>query len=88
MGDFRVLIEAVGNHGCGREAPSGTEVKRCGSPGCTDCIIIEAVEKLKKCGSVSMALIQHWPVPGAGCGRDANPGPIDNILTGKRDRRF
>lgn len=88
MGDFRILVEGVGNHGCGRETESGQVVKRCGRQDCVECIVIEAVEKLKKCGSVDKAFVFHWPVPGAGNNRDANPGPIDNILTGKRDRKF
>jgi hypothetical protein len=88
MGDFRITIEGVGGHGCGREAKAGETVTRCKQPGCPDCIAVEFVEKLKAGNSISLAVLAHWPVPGAGCGRTANPGPIDDLLTGTRDRSF
>jgi len=89
MGDFRIMIEGVGGHGCGREAKAGEKVKRCGEPNCPDCIAVEAVEKLRKGNSITMAVVAHWPVPGAArCDRVTNPGPIDNLLDGTRDRSF
>lgn len=85
MGDFRITIEAVGNHGCGRESKDGEQVVRCGEPGCIDCKTIAFVHGLT---SVSKATLEHWPVPGAGCTRETNPGPIDNLITGTRRGSF
>lgn len=89
MGDWRLTIEGVGNHGCGREANDGEVVKRCGQEHCTDCAAIAAIEALKKTGSVAVAKLEHWPVPGAaGCGRTESPGPVDDLLTGVRAGKF
>jgi len=91
VGDYRITIEGVGNHGCGRETKDGEVVKRCGQPGCVDCIAVEAVQKLKDAGSVynGKAVLEHWPVPGAaGTTRDEKPGPTDDLLTGTRTRSF
>lgn len=89
MGDFRITVEGVGGHGCGREAKAGEKVKRCGTPSCPDCVAIEMVEKLKQGNNITSAVIAHWPVPGAAnTQRVGNPGPIDNLLDGTRDRSF
>lgn len=87
MGDFRIVIEGTGSHGCGRDFGPSEErpVVRCGSPHCTDCAAIAAAELVKKTGSVVVARVEHWPVPGAaGSTRTANPGPVDNLVTGTR----
>lgn len=107
MGDFRVVVEAVGGHGCGRgssqkqrvesSTPSsyggpygGYDVERCGGESCPDCITIRYVREMESHGAnVSIARIEHWPVPGAaGTNRQANPGPIDDLKSGTRDRKF
>lgn len=89
MGDWRLTVEGVGGHGCGREADDGDIVKRCGHHGCTDCQAIAAVETLKTTNSVKMAKLEHWPVPGAaGTTREDKPGPVDDLLSGKRNGKF
>jgi len=90
MGDYRIVVEAVGGHGCGREANDGEVVKRCGEPHCPDCIAIQFIARLKNTGnSVAVATIEHWPVPGvAGSTRIETPGPVDDLLTGVRRGRF
>lgn len=106
MGDFRITIEAVGGHGCGRGSeqqrvrfdserrPVSTgpelEVVRCRLRGCPDCATIAFVDELKRSGcSVAVAKIEHWPVPGAAkTTRTDNPGPIDDLIDGTRDRPF
>jgi hypothetical protein len=93
MGDFRITIEGVGNHGCARDAKAAagdtlTAVKysRCHRDNCVDCQVERFVEQLKARGtcSVAKATLEHWPVPGAGCTRTENPGPIDDMLDGTR----
>lgn len=89
MGDWRLVVEGIGNHGCGREAKDGETVKRCGTVGCVECTAIEAVQKLKNTGSISVARVEHWPVPGAaGTTRTEKPGPIDDLLAGTRKGAF
>jgi hypothetical protein len=89
MGDFRVTLEGVGNHGCGREAKDGEVVKRCGEPGCVDCLSVEFAQKMKNAGSVYSAKLEHWPVPGAaGTTRTEKPGPVDDLLAGTRKGAF
>ena len=89
MGDFRITIEAVGGHGCGREAKDGQTVVRCRRMDCPDCRTIDFVETLKRGScSVSSAKLEHWPVPGAGCTRTENPGPVDDLLAGTRKGTF
>lgn len=90
MGDYRITIEAVGGHGCGREAKDGEVVARCRRPNCPDCKVDALVQELKATGnSVAKATIEHWPVPGAaGTTRTENPGPVDDLLTGTRSGQF
>lgn len=97
MGDFRITIEAIGGHGCGRgnELPPpagrvdrGYDIQRCGRLGCPDCEATRLIEILRRNGcSVHSAKLEHWPVPGAaGTFREDNPGPIDDLLSSRRDR--
>lgn len=91
MGDFRITIEGVGSHGCGREAKDGEKVKRCGSPSCVDCKAQSLVLELKAAGAwnVHTAKLEHWPVPGAaGTTRTENPGPVDDLVAGTRRGTF
>lgn len=90
MGDYRITIEAVGGHGCGREANDGEVVRRCGLAQCPDCKANQLVADLKATGnSVAKAVVEHWPVPGAaGTTRTEKPGPVDDLLTGIRHGSF
>lgn len=96
MGDFRITVEGVGGHGCDRLAKPtvlgepGAHVNRCRRMDCPDCRAIDFVDTLKRSGcSVSVAKLEHWPVPGAaGTTRTEDPGPVDDLLSGMRDRSF
>lgn len=90
MGDFRITIDAVGNHGCEREKQY--DLAGCGQPGCTDCLTREFVEKLKASGaSVQRAQIEHWPeqaFQGGYSKRESGVGPTDDLLRKSRNRKF
>jgi hypothetical protein len=91
LGDYRITIEAVGGHGCGRDALDGDVVQRCGIlPNCPDCSAVALVEELQRAGNtVTLAKLEHWPVPGAaGTTRSEDPGPVDDLLTGIRHGSF
>lgn len=61
MGDFRIEINAVGGHGCDRDAKDGDAVKPCNGPGCPDCMTRDFVAALKRTCSVNSAVFTHWP---------------------------
>lgn len=87
MGDFRVLVEAVGGHGCERQFGDGETVIGCERPGCPDCTAREFVRRLKRAGNtVKVAQIQHWPADLPGY---TEAGEVrDNLLTGVRSGEF
>jgi hypothetical protein len=62
MGDFRVVLEATGGHGCQREKGDGDMIFGCGRMNCPDCIVQEFIEKMAKAGhTISSATLTHWP---------------------------
>lgn len=69
MGQFRLEVQAVGNHGCERDKGDGEHVVGCEKPGCVDCACRELVRRLKRSGALfsdasgvdSYATITHWP---------------------------
>jgi hypothetical protein len=81
VGMFTLELEAVGGHGCQRELKDQASVESCGWAGCPDCILREAVAKLKASGaSVSKAILRHWP--------GSNTEVSDNLLTKVRRGSF
>ena len=82
MGDFRIEINGVGNHGCQRNVKSGeTKLAACGQSGCVDCNAWQFVDTLKKSGnSITSATLMHWPQSG--------PQIVDDLQTGKRTGSF
>jgi hypothetical protein len=90
MGNFRVEIQAVGNHGCQREVKNGGIVEGCGQPNCVDCITRDYVKKLKDSGAyfsatgdrdtMGYAKLTHWP--------GANGTVHDDLLTRIRSGSF
>ncbi len=82
MGQFRVTVVAVGNHGCGRDGVrSGEGMMPCGQANCTDCITRRYVADLKASGAaLSEATVHHWP--------GTKGEVIDNLLTGIRTGSF
>ena len=90
MGDFRIIVDAVGGHGCQREVKDGGAVKDdCGQPSCPDCAARGFITKLKAQGcSVAAAKLYHWPqIMADGLLRERG-GPIDDLLSGKRSGSF
>lgn len=63
MGDFRITVEAMGSHGCDRDAKIGDPLNRaCGRQTCPDCLTAEFVMKMKHAGLIiSKATFTHWP---------------------------
>lgn len=64
MGDFRVVVEATGGHGCQREkVKDGMQLQNyCGSPACPDCQAREFVRVLKRSNTmIRSATLTHWP---------------------------
>lgn len=90
MGTFRVEVQAVGGHGCKREAKDGETVEGCGLPSCPDCITRNYVQQLKAAGvsfspggnrnADSYATITHWP--------GQRSQVIDDLLTKVRTGSF
>lgn len=90
MGDFRVVIEGAGGHGCQREVKSGGQVVGCGQETCPDCTARELVKKLQLYSHVTKAEFQHWPADHENYkGKpDAMKQVTDNLLTGIRQGDF
>ena len=87
MGDYRVVIEAMGGHGCQREKGDGDTILGCERHGCPDCMTRELVRRLKRAGErVNKAEITHWPadLPGYSLTSEVR----DDLLTGKRTGSF
>jgi hypothetical protein len=87
MGQFRVVIDAVGGHGCMREVKDGENVIGCERVGCPDCQVRELVRRMKRAGTqISVARIEHWPE------QQEVPAPtgkiVDDLLTGRRAGSF
>lgn len=95
MGDFRVVIEAIGGHGCMREVGDGGFVMGCNRPGCPDCIAREAVRRLQRSGAqIHQAKLVHWPAdfvhptPGVTTHYSKENEVTDDLVTGKRSGSF
>ena len=87
MGDFRILVEAVGGHGCQRDKKSGEVVMGCEQHGCPDCIAREFVRRLKRGGSMlKKAELTHWPADLPGYTKESEVR--DDLLTGIRTGSF
>jgi hypothetical protein len=91
MGDFRIVIEAVGGHGCNRTAKEGEGLgPPCVDAGCPDCAARAFVAELKAKGcSVQRATLTHWPIHSDGQGEIARSKPrdiVDDVLAAKRIR--
>lgn len=67
MGNFRIVINAVGGHGDKRSLKDGEKNYGCLSMTCPDCLAREFVETLKRRGStIESATLEHWPEMNAG----------------------
>lgn len=90
MGDFRIIINAVGGHGQDRSKKDGEVVDfNTDGPGSPEAIAKEFVEKLQASGcSVQSAIVEHWPVDNYPESREAGKEIIDDLLTGVRKGSF
>lgn len=94
MGDYRIVIDAIGGHGCSREIKDGFQVYGCRRMSCPDCQAREFVAQLKWSGeNVVAARFEHWPAQqlkqdGTLGDRGSPPGPIEDLLTGIRKGSF
>lgn len=62
MGDFRIVVNAVGGHGCQREVKDGGTVYGCGRMDCPDCLTARFIADLARSGAMLKdASIEHWP---------------------------
>lgn len=61
MGDFRIVIESVGGHGCDRDAGTGDKFYGCQRMGCPDCEAKRFVDEFSRRFSISKATFTHWP---------------------------
>lgn len=82
MGNYRVIINAVGGHGQDRSKGNGETVDfGADNENSPEAIIARAVEELQAHGNtVSEATVHHWP------GQSSEV--VDNLLTGKRTGSF
>ena len=89
MGDFRLIVEAAGSHGCERDKGDGDHVVGCDRPGCVDCIAREYVRRLKRAGAiVSKAALTHWPSDMQNRNYSLENEVRDDLLTGLRSGKF
>ena len=74
MGDFRIVIDMVGNHGHDRENKTGKDINF--GTNTPEAIIKEALEKIKNLNqaSIQSAVVYHWPIDNYG-------GPLKNGRT-------
>jgi hypothetical protein len=91
MGDFRIVINAVGGHGQDRDKQSG-EVVDFGT-GTPEAIAKELVEKMQASGcSVDSAKVIHWPVDNYGGpevnGRNPEKQIVDDLISNVRMGSF
>lgn len=83
MGNFRVVIESVGGHGCDRKAKAGEEIHYYTTDAdfehrqhCPDCMFKAIVNRLKNGWPDTKATLTHWP---------GEPSEVvDDLAAGKR----
>lgn len=62
MGDFRIVIEATGGHGCDRKAKEGEKLVGCGRMDCPDCVTAAFVSQMQRLSMRPfVASFTHWP---------------------------
>lgn len=81
MGDFTVVVKAIGGHGCQRDKKDGSVVENCGFAGCPDCAARDFVKRLMDQGQmVTEATLTHWP--------NTDVSVVDDLLSKKRSGSF
>jgi len=92
MGDFRIVIDAVGGHGQDRDKKDGEVVNfSVDGENSPEALAQKFVEQLKANGcSVDSAKVVHWPIDNYG-GPEKNGRTseiVDDLLTGVRKGSF
>ena len=65
MGDFRIIINAVGNHGHDRENKTGKDINF--GEGTPEALAKKFVEELQASGAtIESAYVEHWPIDNYG----------------------
>lgn len=95
MGDFRIIIDAVGGHGQDRAKKDGEKVdftrvsEAFISDKTPEALAQKLVEDLKLNGcSVQKARVIHWPADNYPEGREAGKEIEDDLITGIRKNSF
>lgn len=92
MGDFRIVIDAVGGHGQDRDKKTGEVVNfSLGGEQSPEALALKFVEALKSAGMTpSEAKIIHWPIDNYGGQLKNNRSSqiVDDLLTGRRNGSF
>lgn len=96
MGDFRIIIDAVGGHGQDRSKKDGEVVdftiESAGypsNPNTPEAMAQKFVEELKAKGvNVQKAKVVHWPADNYPEQREAGKEVVDDLLTGVRTNNF
>lgn len=79
MGNYRIVINAVGGHGQDRDKGNGETVDF--GDNSPEAIVRRCVEELQATGnSVTEATVHHWP--------GTNAEVVDNLLSGRRIGSF
>jgi hypothetical protein len=87
MGDFRIVINAVGGHGQDRAKKDG-EIVDFGA-NTPEAIAKKCVEELYASGcSILSAKVIHWPYDNYPESRDAEKQIEDDLITGVRKNQF
>lgn len=78
MGNYRVIVDAVGGHGCERQVLDGQSTIGCQQRNCPDCTTREYVRRMKSISgnTLNSAILIHWP--------ESDSQVVDNLLTGER----
>lgn len=90
MGDFRIVIDAVGGHGQQREVKDGEnlDLEKLAEGNDPEAIALKCIEQLKTNGcSVDRAKIIHWPTDNYP-ERQGAKDITDDLLTGVRTGNF
>lgn len=90
MGDFRIVIDAVGGHGLDRDKENGEIVDfQKEGPNSPEALAVEFVKLLHSKGvSINGAKVIHWPHDNYPDQRDASKVLSDDLLTGVRTGSF
>lgn len=90
MGDFRIIIDAVGGHGQDRSKKDGETVNFTADSEINPETMAQGlVETLKANGcSVQNARIVHWPADNYPESREEGKEVVDDLITGVRKNQF